>query len=209
MRTALTLLALLGAPLLANPAPVGSSTIPEVYDLADNGGTTDYFDVAIDQFDPALGTLTSVELTFASDWTRTYQYENLGPQREFNVTFDAKQGNVPLQMVEVIIGTFVDDLNEIHVAGGTNVGSMASYDGNMDFAGASGATQAITPGWDSTAPVVITDAGVLAALTGTGTFDVDLLLGVTYESPSQCGNCTSNVTTELENVILVVTYNYT
>ncbi|MDH3730404.1 MAG: choice-of-anchor E domain-containing protein [Acidimicrobiia bacterium] len=122
--------------------------------------------VTIMQFDPAQGTLQSVEVTITGELFGSSQVENLDPGGPTTSTLDL--GAAISVDGDPGAGSITISTNPTS----SNTVTLAAFDGLIDFGGASGATFADLSA-SETQSQTITDAGVLAGYTGTGTVSLD------------------------------------
>ena len=137
------------------------TTAPQTITVA--GSTTGWNDtLAVDQFNPALGTLEAVNITLSGDLSGSVSVENEGATA-FGV-FVIQAATLALALpgeTETTSGSSVNALN------------LAGYDGSADFAGISG-TIVSNHTQIATLSDQLTDQADLAALTGPGTLSVPL-----------------------------------
>ena len=150
----------------------------------------------LDQFDPSLGVLQSVEIQHAGSITSEIKVENLSTDSGSNIT-----GNVSGTLNFVAPGVN-DNLAINGTAGSFNA---AAYDGTTDFSGASGTSfgQKSANGSDD---ITVTDPTALAAYTGTGTVAVTENATATSTATGG-GNLEVNVQSTAQATITVI-YHY-
>ena len=137
------------------------TTVPQTFFFADSTtGWTNSIDV--NRFDPALGTLESVNVTLSGDLATQVEAENEDPTgASVSVTQDATLALTLPGTTETASALIASSIG------------LAGYDGSPDFAGASGAIeQGHTVG--STTSAQLGDAADLAAFIGTGTVAVPI-----------------------------------
>lgn len=122
--------------------------------------------LTIPQFDPALGTLQSVEVTFTGTVAGTSQVENLDPNGPTTATL------VLTATVSVDADPGGGTINIPTTPTSSNTANLGPFDGAVDFAGPSGATFAALNASETAAQTVV-DPGVLAAYTGVGNVSLD------------------------------------
>ena len=155
---------------------------------------------AVQQFNPALGTLNSVTLNLDGDLSQTFQFENLdGPG---TITFSN--------------GLTTGCMFELEYSGGSNLllldientptYAFDDFDGNIDFTGTSGNTD--TVGVIDSFFDVFTDVPTLSAFTGTGTIDLDAIATGRSYYEATSGNIIVGVMTTA-GADVSVTYDYT
>ncbi|HPM85160.1 MAG TPA: SdrD B-like domain-containing protein, partial [Candidatus Anammoximicrobium sp.] len=144
------------------------STLPQTltFEEAFPSGYTNWTQTrSIDQFDPALGTLTAVEITNLGSITTTFRFENTDPTPS-TVTYQLA-GQVSLTGVGIGVGGVGSPL-ALSISKPAQSASLSAYDGVTDFAGTSGITiDSVTS--SSSSSTVLTDPAVIALYTGTGT----------------------------------------
>ena len=121
--------------------------------------------IAIEQFDPTLGSLQSITLTLTASVTGSMGVENTS-------VVSGSSGDMELSAA-LAVASPSDPATTLVVASpaSTEVFSLAPFDGDVDFAGTSGVTFADVDAVE-TATEVLTEPGLLAAATGTGSFDL-------------------------------------
>ena len=153
--------------------------------------------VSLPRFDPALGALTAVEVTFSGSITSSIQTENLSGTSTATIgatatgVLNAEGPGVHLSIpLSIISGSF----------------DAATYDGAMDFDGPSGHDfgPLTASGSQST---TLTDAATLAAFTGTGT--VDTAVSASARASSEGGGSLATNATTTATAGVTVTYHYT
>ena len=151
--------------------------------------------VSLDQFDPALGELTSATFTLDSSVDSNLQVENLSSSSSCTATLQwtadvtADTGN----------GVLAAALSQFESM------SLTVFDGTIDFGGTSGATFMGTE-IGPTQTLTVTGAA-LAAYIGTGTVDIDMVADADSEVTG-CGNIAQNISTSAGAEVSVV-YEYT
>lgn len=151
----------------------------------------------IDKFDSTLGALTSVRIDLSTAFSGDLKVENLGgraatPQFTFNES---------VKVSSATLGTLITGGNSY-----SQTLSLARYDGTRDYQGASGVTQKFGV-LNSADSISYTDAATLAAFTGAGKLNLDVL-GATSVTVLGSGNFGRSVPTNLD-VGVTVTYEYT
>jgi hypothetical protein len=155
--------------------------------------------VSLPKFDPTLGTLTSVEVSFTGSITSDVQTENLSITSAATITANASgvvsvsgpglNLSVPLTVID---GSF----------------DAATYDGTTDFGGTSG--HDFGPKTASgTKTASIGDAATLAAFTGTGAGTVDATVSANAEASSSGGGSLATNAVTSAAAAITVTYHYT
>ncbi len=116
------------------------------------------------QFDPSLGTLEAVAIQVTGDLNSSIALENLGSAI---ASYSLDQvGSITLELpgaIEEITPGLTADMS----------GSLAAFDGTVDFAGTSGMSASGLISTNSLTDT-LTDTADLTALTGSGTFDLAL-----------------------------------
>ena len=153
---------------------------------------------SVSQFDPALGTLLSVDIVAEGSLTSDTQVENLGStQANVKAVYDGALSYQVQGLGQSITSTVHRELS----------GTVGAYDGNMDFAGTSGKDLGAVKTDGQFNTVSITDAGQLAAFIGTGSMSI-----AQQASANACscgpGNLLSMVKTTAEGKVHLV-YHYT
>jgi SdrD B-like domain len=150
----------------------------------------------LDQFDPSLGQLQSVEIQHSGSITSEIKVENLSTDSTSQIT-----GNVAGTLNFVAPGVN-DNLTISGSAGSFNAGV---YDGITDFSGTSGTSfgQKTANGSNT---IMVTDPSALAAFTGTGTVNVSENANATSNATGG-GNLEVNVASTAQATI-TVTYHY-
>lgn len=125
--------------------------------------------LAVAQFNPALGTLEAVDVVLNGDIVASVAAENTGNGA---IVFGATQSAV---VALDLAGT----LNAEVPLSTTDSMTLGAYDGTADFAGTSGhtdpgLTDGFFPGGTLSFAGSETDPSILAAFTGTGTYDVPI-----------------------------------
>lgn len=137
------------------------TTAPQTFSFADS--TTGWHNnIAVEQFDPTLGTLEAINITLTGDLSTTVGAENEDPSA---TTVSVTQA--------ATLSLALPSVTETASASTNTWMGLLGYDGTLDFAGTSGAiaqrqTQA------PTTRDALTDATDLAAFTGLGTVAVPL-----------------------------------
>lgn len=150
----------------------------------------------VDQFDPSLGVLQSVEIQHAGSFTSEIKVENLSTDSGSKIT-----GNV--SGVLNLTGPGINDnLNISSPAGSFDAGP---YDGTTDFSGKSGTSfgQQTANGNDD---ITVTDPTALAAFTGTGQVQLNETATATSDATGG-GNLEVNVASTA-NATITVIYHY-
>ncbi|HVC60737.1 MAG TPA: choice-of-anchor E domain-containing protein [Acetobacteraceae bacterium] len=132
------------------------TTAPQILTLADST-TGSGHQVAVNQFNPALGTLVGIDLTLSGDLSTSVAAENE----------DATPAVVSATQIATVTLALPDVTETASAAIDTSV-ALGGYDGTADYAGTSGTivqSQTLIP----TTTDMLTDATDLAAFTGTGT----------------------------------------
>lgn len=159
--------------------------------------TTGWSDsLSFGRFDPGLGTLLSVNLTFNADITGSFAAENLGSS---TTTVYGNEGaaetiSLPNGGSIVVAPTIA-----------ANAGTLGAFDGTEDFAGTSGKALSNLSGTSSGTQQLV-DSALLAAFTGTGT----IALPITAVGTSQAiggGNLLTELTQQA-GASVAVSYTY-
>ena len=162
---------------------------------------TDYSQtVGVAQFDPALGTLDSVTVELAAAVIGSMGVENT------SVT-SGSMGDIELSAA-VAVGLASDPTSDIAVASPAvaETFDLPVFDGIVDFAGTSGVIFAdIAEVRVVTA--ILTDAPILAAATGTGTFDL-IVHAVGTSFASTTGGTIAWFVASQAGATITVTYDY-
>ncbi|HZZ77397.1 MAG TPA: SdrD B-like domain-containing protein [Gemmataceae bacterium] len=150
----------------------------------------------LDQFDPSLGDLQSVEIQHAGSITSEIKAENLSPDSVSHIT-----GNVSGTLHLTAPG--VDD--NLTLTGTAGSFDAAKYDGTNDFSGASGTSfgQKTANGSNT---IMVTDPAQVAAYVGTGQVTVSEE-GDATSNATGGGNLEVNVHSTGESTITVI-YHY-
>lgn len=152
----------------------------------------------VSKFDPALGTLLSVELVAEGSLTSTAQMENLGPNQ---ASIEAKLSGMLSYQVQGVTASLTSNLNR------TLNGTLAAFDGQADLQGNSSTKFDNIKLQGQFTSVTITDQAQLAAFIGTDSLQV-----AQQASANSCacgpGNLLSMVRTTAEGKVKVV-YHYT
>jgi len=176
-------------------------TQPEtlVRETSFSGVTDNTLTGSVGQFDPSLGTLTSVEIFYEASLQTTLKAENIDPVGATVAL--ALDGDMTLQVANV--GSLQAALTL------TETRQLAAYDGNMDFAGASGVDTGLRTVGDTKSMKLVAGANDLSAFIGTGqvsltsTADAD-------SSATGSGNLAALIqTSSLGKARVVYTYNPT
>ncbi|MCX7379881.1 MAG: DUF4347 domain-containing protein, partial [Alphaproteobacteria bacterium] len=151
------------------------------------------------QFDPALGTLTSVKFTLDGSVSGTSRAENIGTAATLTLNLKADE---QLSLPSALGGALVAQVFPLVQA----TFNAAADDSVLDFGGTSGITIAGQNGTQSTSSAVLTDAPTLAAFTGTGTVSMPFsATGISVTTGS--GNVVSFYSTQA-GATATVTYTY-
>ena len=157
---------------------------------------------AVQQFNPALGTLNSVTIDLGGNLSQTFRFENMSTSSGGTITFSNGQTTGCKYELKYTGGSnllLLDILN-------TPSYSFGVYDGAMDFGGTSGKT-AIAGQIDSFFDV-FTDISTLSAFTGTGTINLDAIATGRSYWQTTSGNIIVGVST-MAGTDISVTYDYT
>jgi protocatechuate 3,4-dioxygenase beta subunit len=150
----------------------------------------------LDQFDPSLGQLVSVEIQHSGSITSEIKVENLSSDSGSTIT-----GNVSGTLNLVAPG--VND--NLAISGYAGSFDAAQFDGNNDFSGDSG-TSFGQKSADGSNTIMVTDPTALAAYTGTGTVNINET-GTATSNATGGGNLEVNVKSTGEATITVI-YHY-
>lgn len=211
----LTIATTMGAMVATNPALAATLSYSSSYDpgaqtyhgITDqavlNGGygRTNINDsiIAVQQFDAALGTLTSVTLDFNAAAWQQVSYENLIAGSEADLAVDSTF-NLSLKAAD---GTSLFD----HSLSESDTAALTGFDGSIDFGGTSGNQflTAVTGTYQDT--LTFSDASVLEAFIGSGTLDYLFSANGTSKFSSSGGSVFSMVNS-LAKARVNVTYEY-
>ena len=149
--------------------------------------------ISLPQFDPSLGVLTGVEVTFYSAVSGTVGVENLAD--------DPSSVDLLLSAVtEFRRGpTLVMTLNPSHA----ETKSLAAYDGQLDWGGTSGA---VYTGFADTKSNVYTPAGPFTEWIGTGTVDFTVLAKATSQTTGSGNIASYYMTNAAAGAVVKYTY---
>jgi hypothetical protein len=150
---------------------------------------------AIQQFDPSLGTLTSIDIIHSATVNSDYQLENT----------DSEAGTINASVAGTITLNGAT-ANPMQVQASTSTSFDAgAFDNSIDFGGASGEDTGIKTA-SNTQTVTLTSAADLARYTGTGTVAISEHAGST-SNISGPGNVVSVISTSIGSQVQVV-YHY-
>jgi len=151
--------------------------------------------LSFDQFDPSLGTLTSVVFELFGDVQGSARAENLGGSSIIaNLNLEAE--------IEATVGGFSGVVGFVLPAAGQDV-ELSAYDGESDFGGTSGVVLDDLTGSDTDSR---TFTSALAPFIGTGSVSVD----VVADASSSAGGGGNIISQFLTNASAegTITYNY-
>jgi hypothetical protein len=178
----------------------GTQTVP--VQITDWGTTNPLaFPLTFNQFDPSLGTLLSATVALTGDVQGSVSYEHTGQSvanegtwtGTISAALAVRRGDNSLVVGVTPNGT----LNQ-------TVTNIPSFDGAIDFAGASGGSFALNSSASNS--TILTAPGDLAAFLGTGTFAL-FASADGNSSVSGPGNVV-NLTRTLAGLTATVTYEY-
>lgn len=158
--------------------------------------------LSVSQFDPSLGTLTQVKLTFTGALLAQagYEYVDVGPSYVGIIDYSISQDLGITQGAN----TFLTLSN--NVVDALNVLAMLAFDGVMDFAGASGYTDPGVSQADAQ-DYILTAPGDLAPFIGLGTTDYYVAAAVASSSISAPNGMVA-MTSSYAGASLTVEYTY-
>jgi len=149
----------------------------------------------LQQFDPSLGDLTSAVFTFSGNVRTNFEAEHRDPNSGATLTATSQAS----------ITATLPGGNLVIPATGSEVFNATAYDGVLDFGGTSGFTRTVMGSGSGTQTV--TNAGLLAGLTGMGTYSLPVW-AVGQSAVTGSGNLTASVNT-FAGATLEVCYYYT
>jgi len=152
--------------------------------------------VSVQQFDPALGTLTGVRVEITGGVTGTMGIENTSTSSTSTATLTLSAD------VEVFLTSDPSIAATPSTPSASESVSLALYDGVLDFDGDSGEFFDSINGADTTT-TTLTDAALLAAATGTGTVDLTVDASATSGANATGGNTVTQFLTQASAEILV------
>jgi len=155
-------------------------------------------DLAVQQFDPALGTLLEVTVNGPSIHLDTdAQFESIAAtpvvfseHMDYQVAVTAPGG---LGSPPALSGSIQRIASQ----------ALAAFDGTLDFAGPSAVTQPSTARDDSAATAASTDTSTLAAFTGTGTMPFHLASTISETFAGGGGNVQAQINTFMSAAVQV------
>lgn len=160
---------------------------------------TDYKDLlAVEQFNPNLGTLESVSITATGTGQFSQYYQNLSTSSAGSVTISQ---NFDMVLSMPSTGTMITELN---VTPGAQTYSAQAYTGTPFFTGKSGGSQSYQASASSTVPL---GSSLFAAFTGSGMADFLVTANGSGSSSENTGNFAVGWTT-LAGLDLSVVYTY-
>ncbi|MCC7409271.1 MAG: choice-of-anchor E domain-containing protein [Phycisphaeraceae bacterium] len=158
--------------------------------------------LSVSQFDPSLGVLTQVKLTFTGDLLAQagYEYIDVGPSYVGIIDYSITQDLEITQGAE----TYLTLSN--NVVDALDVPALLSFDGVLDFAGASGYTDPGVAQGDIQV-YVLTNPGDLAPFIGLGTTDYYVAAALASSSISGPNGLVA-MTSSYAGASLTVEYTY-
>jgi len=183
--------------LWGNQAHAAISTVSYTTSLAPQSVDFSSQLISVQQFDPSLGSLASVEIILQGTGTFTQQYENL--------TRHSASANI-VQTLDFLLALPTPNANVLKVRQKeTHNYQGAAFDGSVDFAGNSGDTA--TYDIDASKGKTLRSVNQLAAFTGSGLADLFL---TTQSAFRASGNSKNSMTaaSELVGADITVVYNF-
>ena len=171
------------------------TTTPQTFTFANR--TTGWNDsAAVNQFDPALGTLQSVNITISDDLLGSFAAENLGNSATSVGTTDAAALTLDLPGSTPTFATTVSASDSM---------SLGAFDGSVDYAGTSGHIDPLAAQSDGSG-TTLSSAADLAPFTGDGVvvLPVGATSSATIDGP---GNMAAGLLTDAGGTVSV-SYTY-
>jgi len=152
--------------------------------------------VSITKFDPALGTLNSIEIELQAHMEGTAKFEHRGGSAATVTTYLSADLLVQRPDLSDLVGAWPT---------ATTVDNVSGFDGTVDFGGTSGVTHAGLSA-DLTNSTLTSSAADLALFTGTGNIELPVV-ATAGSAATGSGNMLFDFT-NLASADVKVTYNY-